>query len=243
LHRIAIKTIKTNKTRFGATVAAMLLYILLVGAGSARARSIDGKGGAKEQEIRSRITFITDALRREERRIGTWSWLWGAGLAMASAAQFASPLLFEETGQRVTYLIGGGKSVLGVLSFVVMPVRIELPEESSNDLAAAEAALIRSASNERRGKGWFKHTAAVVLNVAHTLIVGLLYDEWLIGAISGVAGLAVGELIIYTQPTGAIEAAERYQRGSFDGSSGTRDRRWALFPTSSGIGLGFAVQY
>jgi len=198
LHRIA------NKTRFGAPVVALLLYILLIGAGSARARSVDSKGKAGEEEIRSRITFITDTLRREERRIDTWSWLWGSGLAMASAAQFASPILFEETGKRVTYLIGGGKSTLGVLSFVVMPVKIELPEEGSDDLAAAEAALFRSASNQRRGKGWFKHTAAVVLNVAHTLIVGLLYDEWLIGAISGVAGLAVGELIIYTQPTGAI---------------------------------------
>ena len=44
------------------------------------------------------------------------------------------------------------------------------------------------------------------------LFLGLGYHHWTSGIINGVSGAAVGEAIILTQPTGAIDDLGSYNR-------------------------------
>ena len=86
-------------------------------------------------------------------------------------------------------------------------------------LVDAEGKLAADAADERWQQGWWIHAGNIAFNTGVLLFLGLGYHHWTSGIINGVAGAAVGEAIILTQPTGAIDDLGAYNRGDLSVAS------------------------
>ena len=86
-------------------------------------------------------------------------------------------------------------------------------------LADAETRLVRDAQNQADGRRWWLHAGNVVLNAGVGLFLIVGFRHWTAGIFNAVSGAAIGEVIILTQPTGAIESLRRYREGALDGAA------------------------
>ena len=157
-----------------------------------------------------------------------WNYGWAVGIgATGVGSLIAVPFVAPE--DRVDYYTGAVLAAAGVLPFLLAPPNVihdgrELQAmlvasppgtdaEVCAMLADAEARLVRDARNERLLSGLWSHAANVAINAGALLFLGLGYDHWLSGTITGVAGVIIGEAVIFSQPTGTIDDLARYQRG------------------------------
>ena len=109
-------------------------------------------------------------------------------------------------------------------------------------LATAEAMLIADAKNERFGRSWLIHSGNLLVGVGAMLVLGLGYDRWGSGIANGIASVAIGEVMIFTQPVGLVRDLKRYRVG--DLSQPTRRRKriaWGGAPMVTPPGTGAGV--
>ena len=158
-----------------------------------------------------------------------WNYGWAIGIG-ASGVGSLIPVPFVEPEDRVDYYTGAVLAAVGVLPFLLAPPERDprrpraarhaarlaprAPTPRSAPCSAdAEERLVRDARNEHLLSGWWAHAANVAINTGAFLFLGLGYHHWLSGTITGVAGVVIGEAVIFTQPTGTIDDLARYQRG------------------------------
>jgi hypothetical protein len=227
-------------TRLVPLVAALAALEGMAGAEVApRAATCDGAGERLDQ-ARGRLS--ADA--RDGR---VWAWGWGIGFGALAVGQGALGLTRDDAGQRAELYVGAGKTVLGLVPVLLVPVpavrdaaRLDerlaaagTPWERCALLPEAERMLARSADDEAFARSWLAHAATVAVNAGGLLIVGVGYDRWVTGTVGALVGTAVGELQIFTRPTGAL-------RGRREDA-----RRWTLAPLldPGGVGLLLAGWY
>jgi hypothetical protein len=177
---------------------------------------------------RERLLWISARLDADAAKAHRWARWWGWGIAAGGVASLAA-VPFVSSEERVDWYVGAATAAVGIIPFVVSPLDVtsDAPElrdaiaavPSDDDprfcalLSDAERRLRESAANERWNRGWWLHAGNIAFNTGVLLFLGLGYGHWTSGVINGVAGAAVGEGIIFTQPTGAIDAAAAYERG------------------------------
>ena len=126
----------------------------------------------------------------------------GQGTLAAQSQQTIADL-----GQtREALYVGSARGILAASTMLLMPVYVEDGTFAGDcdGYLKADAALLAGARSQKKGRSLVKHGGTVAVNVAVTLTLGLGYDQWKEGVISGLTGLAIGELAIWTQPTGLI---------------------------------------
>jgi hypothetical protein len=177
---------------------------------------------------RARLEWIDHRLSHEAPRLRFWNWGWAIGIGAAGVGTLiAVPFVSPES--RPDYYTGAGAAAIGVLPFVLAPPVViddarELRANMTNAppvgdravcalLADAEEKLVRSARNERLMSGWWAHLGNLAFNTGIVLFEGLVFHRWTGGLINGAAGLAVGEAVIFTQPTQVIHDLGAYNRG------------------------------
>jgi hypothetical protein len=177
---------------------------------------------------RARLEWIDRRLLREAPRMSFWNWGWAIGIGAAGVGTLiAVPFVSPES--RVDYYTGAGAAAIGVLPFVLSPptvigashelhARLTSTPPATDDevcalLADAEVKLVQSARNARMTTAWYAHLGNLAFNTGIVLFEGLLFDRWKGGLINGIAGLAIGETVIFTQPTRVIDDLAAYNRG------------------------------
>jgi hypothetical protein len=177
-----------------------------------------------------RLQWIDARLARTAHRAHLWTWGWGVGLGVATVANLA-PLAFVSPDQRIDWYVGAGTTVIGVVPLIIAPLDVIGDSAALHAkvaaggaggdlcplLAEAERTLVRDARNQADGRRWWLHVANVALNAGVGLFLGLGYDHWLAGAFNAVSGTAIGEAIIFTQPTSSIDDLATYRAGSLAG--------------------------
>ncbi len=102
------------------------------------------------------------------------------------------------------------------MAFVLNPLVTEGPPPLTGDpcadLARAGAVLARTARRERFGRRWVGHAGIVGFNLVTLLIQGFGWGEWKEAGISSVLGVAVGEVMVVTQPTKALHTFRQQGR-------------------------------
>jgi hypothetical protein len=180
-----------------------------------------------------RLQWIDARLARTAHRARIWTWGWGIGIGVATVANLA-PLAFVAPDQRIDWYVAAGTTVIGVVPLLIAPLEVIgdsaalRPRVAAADpagdlcplLADAERMLARDAQNQADGQRWWLHVANVVLNAGVGLFLGLGYDHWLAGAFNTVSGIAIGEAIIFTQPTSSVDDLATYRAGSLTGVTG-----------------------
>jgi hypothetical protein len=191
----------------------------------------DGAAVLADIDPAFRLHWIDAHLARTAHRAHLWTWGWGAALAVGTVANLA-PLAFVAPDQRIDWYVGAGTTLIGIVPLVIAPLDVVgdsaalrakvAAADSAGDLcpllADAERTLLRDARNQADGRRWWMHVANVALNVGVGLFLGLGYHHWLAGGFNAVSGAAIGEAIIFTQPTSSIDDLATYRSGALAGA-------------------------
>jgi hypothetical protein len=190
-----------------------------------------------------RYAFIDGALDADARRMRRWKITWVSLFSTAAVGELGAAFFVDEQN-RIDRYIGGTKAALGVVSFLFPgATRVTVLDDDPGphdcaDVVRAEAALTASANSERMG--FLKHAPGIALNATTFLILWLGYDRLPSAVISTAIGLTVGEIFLWTQPTGAVEAQARYRAGDIRALR-TEAISWSLSPTAAPDMLGLHV--
>jgi len=204
---------------------------------------------AAEPDCQTRVEFLQRTLTREASRAQTWSRVWSIGLAAATVGQLTA-IPFVDDGDRVDFYVGSVSSVVGVVALVAAPLSVSKdgPRFARHTAAGRDPCLLvkegelmlkRGVDSEAAGTGVLGHVGNVAFNLGIGLILGWGFGHWESGIINAVAGVAVGETLILTQPTGLASALERYRAGDFAQRSQQRRIGWALAPRGFSVSFTF----
>ncbi|HEY0136062.1 MAG TPA: hypothetical protein VGB85_18375 [Nannocystis sp.] len=215
-----------------------------------------GSEALTEHDSEARLAFIRARMKHDAWRARQWSLGYGTGYALLTGASaIAAPLIKDRASVPDLY-VGGFSSIIGFGLIAVSPLKVIFDREELEAqiekagpggdrcalLATAEAMLIADAKNERFGRSWLIHSGNVLVGVGALLVLGLGYDRWGSGIANGIASIAVGEVMIFTQPVGLVRDLKRYRLG--DLSQPTRRRKriaWGGAPMVTPPGTGAGV--
>jgi hypothetical protein len=208
----------------------------------------DGEPALQGLSAEARLQFIQARLRNDARNARIWSYAWAAIYSSLATGQLiAAPLVSHSAG--LDLYVGGGAAVLGVIPFVVNPLKVMADEKRLDEaegetapcvrLAQAEMLLERDAASEALGRGLLFHVGNLVVNTGLFFILGSGFGHWTSATISLLTGVATGEIMSFTQPTGAIKALRAYRRG--DLASPSTAVRIAIAPLIAKDGSGLVL--
>lgn len=232
-----------------------LAVLLLTGgdAGAAASRRCPTIEGGSEAlaalDASDRLEFIRTRLRHDAWRARQWSWGFGGGYAILTAASLAIAPNMKDVASRPDIYVGAGSAAVGLGLITIAPLKVMRDSDVLEHhlahagpdvdrcrlLAIAEHMLIRDSAGEKFGRGWFTQTGNALLGVGAFLILGVGYKRWVSGAINGVASIAVGELMILLQPVGLVRDLRNYRAGDLRQPRPRRPRRvaWSVSPALS----------
>jgi hypothetical protein len=188
---------------------------------------VDGETGLLHRKAADRLQFIKERLHVDAGHARIWSYSWGAIYSSLAAGQFiAAPLVSRGTG--LDLYVGAGSALIGDIPLLVTPLKVmgdskridELATRPADTdmcvaLAQAEEMLKRDAANEAQGKTLLFHGGNVVVNAGIFFIIGAGFGHWTSATISLLTGIATGEIMIFTQPMGAVKTLRQYRSGDF----------------------------
>lgn len=204
--------------------------------------------GLSETEAEVRLKFIRDHLSRERSRLSVWTGAWGGTYGVLAMGQMVAASVVKES-DRVDYFVGAGATLVGLASVVVTPPKaladqpaLESRLAATTDvcaaLADAEKTLAADADGLAFGTSWVMHTASIVYNLAVGALLGFGFHHWQSGAINAVVGAALGEAMIFSQPTGLIDAWSQYKKGQLQSPQASS---WHLNIGASGGPAGVGI--
>ncbi|MDB4961094.1 MAG: hypothetical protein JWP01_1093 [Myxococcales bacterium] len=146
-------------------------------------------------------------LEQASRNASRWTYGWAIAFGAAAAGQLTlalteiKPFGTFDADYEETLYVGAAKASIGLLSRVVLPLRVHVPAPDADrcaELTALRAAVTTTAHAERRSF-WLNHVGGFALNLAGA---GLLWHRrsFSVGAISFAMSYPIGLLSAYTQP-------------------------------------------
>lgn len=204
-----------------------------------------GSPALAAQDVEARLAFIEARLRHDGRRARQWSWAFGGSYAAIAVGSVIAAPQIKDVASRPDLYVGAGSALIGLGLIVVAPLQVMRDSDAlaahvagagpdvdrCRLLAVAEARLVRDARSEAFGRGWLIQSGNALLGVAAALILGFGYRRWVSGVINGVASIAVGELMILTQPIGLVRDLRSYRAGDLRPPRTRRRARWSLAPS------------
>ena len=215
-------------SRAAAALAVTLAWSPLR-AGAACPSMFGGGVSLDPATARAHVEWIDVRLTETGRKARIWAWAWGGGIGASGVVSLAV-VPFVAKADRIDWYTSAGSAAVGVLPFVLTPLAVmhdstalhqrlgALPADAAPDdvcrlLTDAETKLVHDAEDERSQQRWYVHAGNVAFNTGVLLFLGLGYHRWESGLINGLAGAAVGEALILTQPSATIDEAAAYRAG------------------------------
>ena len=232
-------------------ISAIVLAILIAArAADAGCPTMPGADAAlATHDDATRVAWIQARLARSAHRSRMWVWGWTIGIVGATAIQVAMiPILGDTRSNRIDFGLGAATTIVGIVPLLLLPPRViddsdalEALVASAGDpcttLADAERRLVADAEAQHHTRSWYVHVGNVLLNGGVTLLFGA-FHHWTSGAISGIGGALIGEVIIYTSPIDQIDDLASYRRGALAAPGATA---WHLVPTLDHDRVGLAL--
>jgi hypothetical protein len=222
-----------------------VVVALAIGSGIARADCPAESPALAAQGDEVRLAWIQAHLAHTAHSATEWLRGWEIGIGSAGVINLAMiPVLGDTHDHRVVFGIGAATSFIGLIPFFVRPPRVIADSRAVDAraatsiarcavLAEAEQRLAASAAAQRQQRAWYLHAGNVAFNVGVTLVFGA-FGHWGPGVVSGIAGVAMGEALIYTHPTDSIDDLARYRRGDLG-----EHASWQLVSTGTEISFAY----
>ena len=197
-----------------------------------------------------RARFLQSALRYGAWKAEIWNWGWPIIYGLLTGGQVLAATLIDDEGRKKDLYVSAVRSGIAGVAAILIPLktprqwrRYRATGDACADVAALERALAVSAASEARGKSWKKHAAVFGLNLITGLVLWLGFDRPIgQAALTTATGLAVGEIMIFSQPTRARDAWNRYRRGEV-GIATRPTVVWTITPFAGGAGLGLVGEF
>ncbi len=205
-----------------------------------------------DPDLDRRLDFLRRRINAEHRYATIW---WGTWVGIYSAGVVAQSWrmgMATSAASRADLLISSIKAMGGLMRLSATPMngiegqgRPECApscsrEEKLDELRRAERILERNAHRVERNHAWYTHVANIGVNAAGGLIVALGYGAPTTAAISAGLGAAVGEVMLFTQPSSAPDDLADYRAG-MPAPPPPKPIRWRVSPL--GAGAAFEVAF
>lgn len=202
-----------------------------------------------EADAPARIAFLEQSFALDAAPARRWTLWWSIGFGALTVGQ-AVPAPFLDKATRIDFLVGAVSSAVSVVYTLVTPLsagsadrRFAKIVEAGGDpcaiAAKGRAILADAADDESGGRGWLAQTLNVVFNAVVALWLGVGYGHWWSALESGVGGLALGEVMILTQPDGLPARLSAYDAGRFGATADGPRLRLVLAPRYVGLSVAF----
>jgi hypothetical protein len=223
----------------------MLVALVLVG--DARATECAPiAGGLPELEhidASVRLRFIRDRLRVEAHKTRIWAWTW-AGIYSTITVVDLGLLHDHSRHALIDNGVGAGASAVGILSIALVPpavigdqywlerrLRNATPgTDACALLADAERLLMRSAKSAAFGKSPLIHAGNFAFNLGVSFLLGFGFGHWEQAALQGLVGIAVGEVMIISQPAELVRDLRRYRAANLGLPPNWHPVSWSIAP-------------
>lgn len=241
---VSLRLLARHGARLLAAATCLLAAPALAAAPCPAIAGGDARLAAQDPE--ARLAFIRARLAHDARKARHWSIGFGTSYAVFTAGTLVAAPLIRDRASVPDLYVNAGAGIIGFGLIAVSPLRViddqlaleaTIAASGSNGdrcqlLALAETYLIRDAKNEAFGRSWLIHTGNVLVGVGALLVLGLGYQRWGSGIGNGLGSIAVGELMIFTQPVGLVRDLRSYRSGDLRGPQRRRGRRisWVLAP-------------
>lgn len=178
-----------------------------------------------EKSAQARLSYLRARLPPAQGNAKRWFWGWLGTYSALTVAQGAMIPAFQGQAQRQRGLaINAASAGLGALFLASSPPRIlglnqrvgRTEREGQGvcfTLSYLESELARAARKERFGTSWVMHGGNVLFNAGVGLVLGLAWGYWEYAFLTRMAGVLVGETLIWTRPTDADQILRDYRTG------------------------------
>jgi hypothetical protein len=239
---VSLRPLARHAARLLAAATCLLAAPALAAAPCPTIAGGDARLAAQDPE--ARLAFIRARLAHDARRARHWALGFGTTYAVFTGGMLVGAPLIRDRASVPDFYVNAGAGIIGFGLLAVSPLRViddqvaleaTIAANTTTDrcqlLALAEGYLIRDAKNEAFGRGWLIHTGNVLVGVGALLVLGLGYERWGSGIGNGLGSIAVGELMILTQPHGLVRDLRAYRSGDLRGPQPRRRRSsWMLAP-------------
>jgi hypothetical protein len=248
--------------RWAGAAIGVACFALASGARAQRRECAAIEGGSPALaalDAEARFDFVRRVMHDQGSRATTWRWSWtGIGLGLATGQYALIPIVAQDKRLEQVYL--GTASLFIPLSTTVFPLRIRDYDDVLVRAAAdaegseghmlpclvldhAEEMLIQAANDEANLTNVFHQVTSLVLDAGYAAIIAIAFRDAAGTVINGVGSVAVTELQIFTTPTGAVKALERYRRGDLSAPPGEPRVAWTMAPLGIAPGVSLVARF
>ncbi len=202
-------------------------------------------------DARDRMHFLQRELGAQARYAALWQTTWFLARTAILAEEVTLAVLSPDADDRLDARITSVFAALPPIGTILFGLRVahdgprflaldHLDTDASRCalVARGEQFLARDAANEDEQRGWLQHVLHIGGSTALFLILGVGFGHWTNAIFNGLAGIALGELQILSQPTGLVGAWEHYRHAELGGKRAVTFRfAPQLAPGSAGLSL------
>jgi hypothetical protein len=245
-----------------ALAALVVVSLSSLAAPSVRAETCAVMAGAPPElgaiAATERLAFLRKVLARDSRNMLYWSAVFGTAYLGSTAYTLAEGLLHHDRGDRIDDYVGAASSFIGVGLIVFTPKKVLLDHprfereiakggDTCRLVAEGERLLLRDAADESFGTGRLTQAGNFAFNMGLGLLL-VAFGRYQQAAIQTFSGIGVGELMILSQPIGAVKALGSYRNGamgSLDLEASNPPLSWQMVPqlTTKSGGVAFNLNF
>ncbi|MDW5378596.1 hypothetical protein R6258_16885 [Halomonas sp. HP20-15] len=189
-----------------------------------------------------------EALTSGARQATLWRYGWGGVYAASLANNLYQASEADDQDDRFDGRVGAVKSALALGGVITDPQphpaahrRLEaLAEQGDREALNDARELMRATAAEERARhAWQARLDSLVVNTLGGLAIGVGDDRPRDGLVNFATGMLVGELQIWTQPTQAGAALNRFQPATLSLGDNRLDYQyaWVLTPSQVGVNI------
>ncbi len=193
-------------------------------------------------DAQERLDYLARAFDEEVYDTNLWSWTLGSAYTVGAVTQAAMIPVFPGHSTNVDLSVGAVSMGAGALLLWGLPLQITLPLRASRRhwnegdrcaaLARAEQTLRSVQKDQAQATGITPHIISIAANIGIALILGVGYDHWKTGLISGIIGIGLGEGNALTQPSNLGDVLARYRSGQLDRTAVAPPKlAWGIAPS------------
>lgn len=203
-----------------------------------------------QADVDARYAYIESALRRDAPAARLWWTGWVASYAALTVGQASFALATTSKGLRIDSLVGGATTLLGAVGTALTSraaftapgrlaaMKADTPRARRLRLKRAEESLRDVADSERFGRSPVSYIGAALVTLASTFVLWAGYKRYTSGWLNLLAGTAVSQIQIATQPTSGLRAWNAYRAGRFTPQAGASPGlSWSVALTPRGVWL------
>lgn len=233
---------------------AWVVVVLLAVSTSAFAATCPVPNGASSAlesfDAEVRLRFLKQRLDSQVTRGKLWMGLWGGAYGLLTVGQMGVTGYVGEEQKKDLY-VGSAAALVGTLTVLLASPKVIAGTEAlekelatakdvCEQVALAERTVHTLAEDQRVAKKPVAHIGNVIFNIGLGLIVGLGFGHWTAAIINTLVGIAVGEALIFSRPSGLTETERRYREGAFGSDNGTLKAQLRPVQMRDGVGVAFS---